>query len=63
MQLVLLLIGSCSAGAVQQGGHDVRYHTQCAVPDFLCTVRYGIKLVCMVFWCVRYFSGSEKKKI
>ena len=45
-----------------QGGHDVRYRTQCTVPDFLCTVRYGIELVCTVFWCVRYFSGSEKKK-
>ena len=44
-----------------QGGHDVRYRTQCTVPDFLCTVRYGIKLVCTVFWYVRYFSGSEKK--
>ena len=44
-----------------QGGHDVRYRTQCTVPDFFCTVRYGIEVVCTVFWCVRYFSGYEKK--
>ena len=27
---------------------------------FFC-VRYGIKLVCTVFWCVRYCSGYKKK--
>ena len=43
-----------------QDGHDVRYRTQCTEPDFMCMVRYGIELVCKVFWCVRYFSGSEK---
>ena len=43
--------------------------SRCTVPytmygtGFLCTVRYGIELVCTVFWCVRYFSGSEKKKL
>ena len=45
-------------GSKLQGGHDVRYRSQCTVPDFLCTVWYDIFLVCMV--CTVFFRVFKK---